>query len=344
MAAVGLLVWVLVSKYLDHLPLYRLEQIAARDQVILSRSTLAEWVGRTGVALQPLVDRLTELLLKRGTLHADETPVAQLDPGSGKTKKAYLWAYRSNDLESGPKIVVFDYQSGRSGEHARQFLGTWQGHLLVDDYTGYKALFSSERQQAAPCTELGCWSHARRKFFDLHPANASPVALAALTRIGKLYAIEQQGKDLSSEARKALRSEYAKPVLAALQQWLIETRARTANGGSLAKALDYTLRRWPALIRYADTGHLPIDNNPVENVIRPLALGKKNWLFAGSELAGQRAAAIQSLLGTAKLNGLNPASWLRDTLEKLPTWPNSRIDELLPFPTVDKKWQSEDDV
>jgi transposase len=343
MAAVGLLVWVLISKYLDHLPLYRLEQIAARDRVILSRSTLAEWVGRSGVALQPLVDRLTELLLERGTIHADETPVAQLDPGSGKTKKAYLWAYRSNDLEPGPKIVVFDYQPGRSGEHARQFLGTWQGHLLVDDYTGYKALFASERQQAPPCTELGCWSHTRRKFFDLHQANASPVALAALTRIGKLYAIEQQGKDLSIEARKALRAEYAKPVLTALQQWLIETRARTANGGSLAKALDYTLRRWPALIRYADTGHQPIDNNPVENIIRPIALGKKNWLFTGSELAGKRAAAIQSLLGTAKLNGLNPVAWLRDTLEKLPTWPNSRIDELLPFPTADNKWQSEED-
>lgn len=222
----------------------------------------------------------------RGTLPADETPVAQLDPGSGKTQKAYLWAYRSNDLESGPKIVVFDYQSGRSGEHARQFLGTWQDHLLVDDYTGYKALFSSERQQAAPCTEQGCWSHARRKFFDWHQAHASPVALAALTRIGKLYDIEQQGKDLSSEARKALRAEYAKPVLTVLQQWLTETRARTASAGSLAKALDDTLRRWPALICYADTGHLPIDNNPVENVIRPIAPGKKNWLFAGSELAG----------------------------------------------------------
>ena len=137
MAAVGLLVWVLISKYLDHLPLYRLEQIAARDRVILARSTLAEWVGRTGVALQPLVDRLTELLLKRGTLHVDETPVPQLDPGSGKTKRAYLWAYRSNDLEAGSRIIVFDYRGGRSGEHARQFLGSWQGHLMVDDYGGY---------------------------------------------------------------------------------------------------------------------------------------------------------------------------------------------------------------
>lgn len=331
MAAVGLLTWILISKYLDHLPLYRLEQIAARDNIILARSTLAEWVGRTGVALQPLADRLSEILLERGTLHADETPVPQLDPGRGKTKRAYIWAYRSNDLEAGPRIIVFDYQGGRSGEHARQFLGTWQGHLLVDDYGGYKALFSTARQEASPCIELGCWAHARRKFFDLHQANASSMALEALTRIGQLYAIEQQGKALDIEARQQLRAEQSRPVLDALHQWLIQTRANTANGGGSAKAIDYTLKRWPAMIRYAETGHLPIDNNPVENTIRSIALGKKNWLFAGSERAGQRAAAIQTLLGTAKINGIDPAAWLRDTLEKLPTWPNSRIDELLPF-------------
>ena len=331
MAAVGLLVWVLISKYLDHLPLYRLEQIAARDRVVLARSTLAEWVGRTGVALQPLADRLTKLLLERGTLHADETPVPQLDPGSGKTKKAYLWAYRSNDLEEGPRIIVFDYRGGRSGEHARQFLGTWQGHLVVDDFGGYKALFSAARQEASPCIELGCWAHARRKFFDLHQANASPMALEALTRIGELYLIEQQGKALSIDARQQLRLEQSQPALNTLHDWLIQTRIKTANGGGSAKALDYTLKRWQSLTRYAETGHLPIDNNPVENVIRPIALGKKNWLFVGSERAGQRAAAIQTLLGTAKLNGLDSAAWLRDTLEKLPTWPNSRIDELLPL-------------
>jgi transposase len=329
MAAVGLLVWVLMSKYLDHLPLYRLEQIAARDQVILSRSTMAEWVGRTGVALQPLVARLTELLLNRSTLHIDETPIPQLDPGSGKTKRAYLWAYRSNDLEEGHRIIVFDYRGGRSGEHARQFLGAWQSHLMVDDYGGYKALFTAARQD--PCIELGCWAHARRKFYDLYQANESSMALAALTRIGHLYSIEQQGQALSSVARQQLRVEQSQPALNALHEWLIQTRIKTANGGGSAKALDYTLKRWPALIRYAETGHLPIDNNPVENTIRPIALGKKNWLFTGSERAGQRAAAIQTLLGTAKLNGLDPAAWLRDTLEKLPTWPNSRIDELLPF-------------
>jgi transposase len=343
MAAVGLLTWVMVSKYLDHLPLYRLEQIAARDQVILASSTLAEWVGCTGVALQPLADRLREVLLEHGTIHADETPVAQLDPGSGKTKRAYLWAYRSNDLEAGPRIIVFDYRGGRSGEHARQFLGAWQGHLVVDDYGGYKALFSPARQEALPCIELGCWAHARRKFFDLHQANASSMALEALTRIGQLYTIEQQGKALDIDARQQLRAQQSQPVLDALHQWLTKTRANTANGGGSAKAMDYTLKRWTALLRYAETGHLPIDNNPVENSIRPIALGKKNWLFAGSERAGIRAAAIQTLLGTAKLNGIDPAAWLRDTLEKLPTWPNSRIDELLPFarPVEDVKAQGD---
>jgi transposase len=326
MAAVGLLTWVMISKFQDHLPLYRLEQIAMRDKVILSRSTLADWVGRIGVALQPLVDRLIWHLLQGNSLHADETPVSQLDPGRGKTRKAYLWAYRSNDLVEGPRIIVFDYQAGRSGEHARQFLGAWQGHLMVDDYVGYKALFSS-----AGCIELACLAHARRKFFDLHQANQSSMALEALQRIGELYGLEAQGRDLDADARKQLRAEQSLPQLQALHDWLIRTRVNTANGGASAKAIDYTLKRWPALIRYAETGHLPIDNNPVENCIRPIALGKKNWLFTGSERAGQRAAAIQTLLGTAKLNGLNPAEWLKDTLEKLPTWPNSRIDELLPL-------------
>jgi transposase len=330
MAAVGLLTWIMISKYVDHLPLYRLEQIAARDNVILARSTLAEWVGRVGVALQPLVDRLTWHLLQGNTLHADETPVAQLDPGRGKTRKAYLWAYRSNDLESGPPIIVFDYHPGRSGAHARQFMGEWRGHLMVDDYGGYKALFSSMDKTAA-CTELACFAHARRKFFDLHHANQSPMAFEALQRIGQLYAIEAEGKPLTIAERKALRTEKSLPILSALHEWLIHTRVNTANGGASARALDYTLKRWPALVRYAETGHLPIDNNPVENCIRPIALGKKNWLFTGSERAGQRAAAIQTLLGTAKLNGLNPAEWLKETLEKLPAWPNSRIDELLPL-------------
>ncbi len=248
MAAPGLLSWVLTSKYLNHLPLYRLEQIAAREQVTLSRSTMAEWVGRIGVALQPLADRLTWHLLQGNTLHADETPVAQLEPGKGKTRKSYLWAYRSKDLEPESRIIVFDYQTGRSGRHVQNFLENWQGHLLVDDYGGYKALFSEK--QTNPCIELGCWAHARRKFFDLHKANNSPMAFEALQRIGNLYAIEAEGKELTIEARQQLRKEKGLAELEALHDWLIQTRTQTAYGGGSAKALDYTMKRWPSLVRY----------------------------------------------------------------------------------------------
>ena len=267
--------------------------------------------------------------LKGKFLRVTRPPVAQLDPGSGKTQRAYLWAYRSNDLQPGPRIIIFDYQTGRSGRHAQSFLENWQGHLLVDDYGGYKALFAEKQTES--CTELACWAYARRKFFDLHQANSSLMALEALQRIGNLYTIEAEGKDLTIAERQQLREEKSLPELEALHDWLVQTRAQTANGGGSAKALDYTLKRWVSLIRYAQTGHLPIDNNPVENVIRPIAIGKKNWLFAGSERAGQRAAAIQTLLGTAQLNGLNPSDWLKDILTKLPIWPNNRIDELLPL-------------
>jgi transposase len=325
MAAVGLLAWVLVGKYLDHLPLYRLEGIAARSGVTLSRSTLAEWVGRLGVALDPLAQRLAELLRQRVVLHADETPVRQLDPGSGKTHRAYLWAYRSNVLDTGPPIVVFDYQTSRSGAHARNFLQDWQGSLMVDDFGGYKALFTQG------VTELGCLAHARRKFFELNQAQPNTIAQEALARIAALYEIESRGRVMSIEERTALRQSEAAPLLESLHDWLRATRLTVANGGGTAKAIDYSLKRWPALSRYATDGSLPIDNNPVENAIRPVCLGKKNWLFTGSERAGQRAAAIQSLLATAQLNGLDPAAWLRSTLEKLPTCLHRNIDSLLPL-------------
>ena len=179
--------------------------------------------------------------------------------------------------------------------------------------------------------ELGCMVHARRKYFDLNEAQANPTAQEALRRIAALYAIEAQGRDMDVEERAQLRREYALPQLQALHDWLLQTRVTVANGGGTAKAIDYSLKRWAALSRYATAGNFPIDNNPVENVIRPIALGRKNWLFTGSEQAGKRAAAIQTLLGTAKLNGLDPAAWLRDTLEKLPTCLNSQIDSLLPL-------------
>jgi len=328
LAAPGLHAWVLIQKYLDHLPLYRIEKISERQGVPIARSTLAQWVGQLGVSLQPLVDRLTERLKQGQVLHADETPVQQLDPGQGKTKRAYLWAYRSNDLENAPRIVVFDYQTSRSGQHARDFLAEWRGYLMVDDYGGYKESFRHG------VTELACLAHCRRKFFDLHATpGGHPVAAEVLRRIGELYAIEARGHAGDAASRLALRQQESLPKLQALHERLIDQRIKTADGTGLARAIDYTLKRWPAVMRYANLGHLPIDNNPVENAIRPIAIGKKNWLFAGSERAGKRAAAIQSLLATAKINDLEPYAWLRDTLEKLPSWPYSRIDELLPLRT-----------
>ena len=327
LASTGLLTWVMISKFIDHLPLYRIEQIAARERVPLAVSTQAAWVGRVGAALHPLVDRLVELQRQRRVLHADETPVPQLDPGRGKTKRAYLWAYRSNDLDPGPPIIVFDFQPGRSGQHAQDFLHGWHGHLMVDDYVGYKSLFGQA------ITELACLAHCRRKFNDLYVANQSPLAAEALRRIGELYLIEEQAREYTVADRLQLRQQEAQPRLASFHHWLMETRTKVADGGGIARAIDYSLRRWTAVVRYANSGNLPIDNNAIENEIRPIALGKKNWLFAGSERAGKRAAAIQTLLGTARINGLNPSAWLKDTLDKLPTWPNSRIDELLPLRT-----------
>jgi transposase len=320
-AAPGLLAQVTIAKYVDHLPLYRQEAIYARSGIELSRSTMAEWIGAIGVALAPLTAALRAELRTLPVLHADETPVAQLDPGAGKTKRAYLFAYRS---ATETPIVLFDYCSNRSGRHAAAFLGDWRGALMVDDYAGYKALFGNG------VTELGCWAHARRKFFDLHAANKSAIANEALQRIAALYGIEQAAKDLDAEARHAYRQQHAKPKLAELKAWLDALRQKVLGASGTLNAIDYTLRRWAALTRYLDDGRYPIDNNPVENAIRPIALGRKNWLFAGSETAGQRAAAIMSLLATAKANGHDPHAWLTDVLTRLPTTLDRDIETLLP--------------
>jgi transposase len=320
-AAPGLLAQVVIAKYTDHLPLYRQEALYARSGVEFNRTTLAEWVGAVGVALAPLWVTLRTELLTRPVLHADETPVAQLDPGTGKTKRCYLFAYRSAD---GLPLVVFDYRPSRSGAHVRELLGPWRGALMVDDYAGYKALW------ALGVTELGCWAHARRKFFDLEAANKSVLAAEALGRIGKLYRIEAQAADYDTAARHAHRSQYARPEVDALFSWLTAIRSKVSDGSGTANAIDYALRREAALRRYLNDGRYPIDNNPVENAIRPIALGRKNWLFAGSARAGERAAAIMSLIATAKANGHDPHAWLTDVLTRLPTTLDRDIGDLLP--------------
>jgi transposase len=320
-AAPGLLAQVAIQKYTDHLPLYRQEAIFARHGITLSRTTLAEWIGVIGLRLQPLVDALRARLLQSPVLHADETPVAQLDPGAGKTKRAYLFAYRSTGEQP---IVVFDYCASRAGKHAADFLGDWKGALMVDDYGGYKALF------AGGITELACWAHARRKFVDVHKASASPLAKEAIERIGALYAIEAKLRDLDDDTRHGERQRHLAPKLDELKRWLDDLSSKALGNSGLATAVRYTLKRWSALTRVLDDGRHPIDNNPIENAIRPIAIGRKNWLFTGSDTAGQRAAALMSLIATAKAHGIEPHAWLADTLTRLPTTKDRDIESLLP--------------
>ena len=323
----GLLAQVLVAKYADHLPLYRQEAIFGRAGLAIPRSTLAQWVGICGVRLQPLVDALKAQMLQHRVLHADETPVQMLKPGNGKTHRAYLWAYAPGAFE-GMKSVVYDFCESRAGEHARAFLGEWRGSLTCDDFSGYKALIASG------VTEVGCLAHARRTFFDLHAANKSQIAEFALQQFAKVYDIEREAKEISADERKAMRQRHTQPVLDALHQWMLLQRQKVPEGSATAKALDYSLRRWVALTRFCNDGQLPIDNNWIENQIRPIALGRSNWLFAGSLRAGQRAAAVMSLIQSARMNGHDPYAYLKDVLTRLPTHKASQIEELLPH-----RWQ-----
>ena len=319
----GLLAQVLVAKYADHLPLYRQESLFGRCGYPIARSTLAQWVGVCGVQLQPLVDALKSAMLQSGVVHADETPLAMLKPGNKKTHRAYLWAYAPSTFGD-LKAVVYDFCESRAGEHARAFLGDWSGGLVCDDFSGYKASFG------AAITEVGCMAHARRKFFDLHVSSKSEIAQQALTYIGQLYEIEREVKQFGADERGRIRKDKSAPLVGALHQWMLLQRHRVTDGTAIAKALDYSLKRWVALSRFVQDGHLPIDNNWIENQIRPIAIGRKNWLFAGSLRAGQRAAAVMSLIQSAKLNGHDPYAYLKDVLARLPTQKNSRIDELLP--------------
>ena len=319
----GLLAHVLVAKYADHLPLYRQETIFGRAGHAIPRSTLAQWVGKSGVALQPLANALREALIRQSTLHADETPVPMLSPGKKKTHQAYIWAYASTS-QSALQAVVYEFAPSRAGKHAREFLQDWQGKLVCDDFAGYKAGF------AQGMIEIGCWAHARRKFYDLDAAGKSTIAKQALSYIGQLYEIETGAKALTPPQRQTVREEKAAPIIDELYEWMIAQRQRVPKGSATSKAIHYSLKRWPALVRYLDDGEVPIDNNWVENQIRPWALGRKNWLFAGSLRSGQRAAAIMSLIQSAKLNGHDPYAYLKDVLLRLPTQRASAIDELLP--------------
>ena len=319
--APGLLAQVVLAKLDDHLPLYRQEEIYRRSGVHIPRSSMAQWVGVCGVRLEPLAQALKDHLLAQPVLHADETPVAELAPGTGKTHRAYVWVYRSALTPA----VVFDYCASRAGAHARDFLQDWSGTLLTDDFSGYKALYAQGQ-----VVEAGCWAHVRRKFFEAHKLVGSAIAQEALARIGALYAIEQTLREHPPDGRAALRQQRSLPLLDALHAWLVEQRQLLAKADATARAIDYALGRWRALCVFATDGRVPIDNNAVENAIRPLALGRKNWLFVGSPQAGSRAAVLMTLIESAKLCEVDPWAYLKDVLTKLPTWPNSRLGELLP--------------
>jgi transposase len=333
----GLLAQVLVAKYADHQPLYRQEGIFERAGMAIPRSTLAQWVGVCGVQLQPLVEALRGVLLGRDVLHADETPVAMLSPGKGKTHRAYIWSYGSTQFD-GVHAVVYDFADSRAAAHPRGFLEGWSGKLVCDDYSGYKGLF------ATGITEVGCLAHARRKFHDLWVNHHRALAEEALKLFGALYDVERAARELSGEERQRMRQLQSRPIVDKLREWLVLHRQQATDGTAIAKAIDYSLGRWPALTRFLDDGSLPIDNNWVENRIRPIALGRSNWLFAGSLRAGKRAAAVMSLIQSARLNGHDPYRYLKDALERLPTQPASRIGELLPHAwaptsaTLDPGW------
>lgn len=319
----GLLAHVLIAKYADHLPLYRQERIFERAGLTLARSTLAEWIGVCGLQLAPLAQALKQSLLKQSILHADETPVPMLKPGKKKTHKAYIWAYAS-PANAEHKAVYYDFTEGRSGQYARNVLENWQGHLVCDDYGGYKQCFKQG------VIEVGCMAHARRKFVELHESGRSQIAEQAIQLFAQLYAIEQEIKGLKPDERHRIRQLKAKPITDLLLKWLQTHREKVPKGGVSEKAINYSLKRWDALTRYQEDGRLPIDNNWVENQMRPWALGRKNWLFAGSLRSGQRAANIMSLIQSAKMNGLEPYAYLKDVLNRLPTHKASQVDDLLP--------------
>ena len=337
-ATPALLAHVLISKYADHLPLYRQSLIYQRSGVYLSDSTLADWVGRCGVQLGFLVNRLRQMILTQPILHADETPVKILNAYGtkdikGKLKQGYVWAYVTPQ-HSPIKAVVYDFAQGRGSEYPNAFLNGFKGKLICDGYNGYKPLFGRG------VTEVGCMAHARRKFHELHVTGQSLISIEALELFQTLYTIEREideqfEKNQSPIPRDAqivrqIRQQKAKPVADKLYAWLQQKRLGTTKNAAITKAIEYCLKRWQALTRYLDDGNLPIDNNWAENQMRPWALGRKNWLFAGSLESGQRAANVMSIIQSARLNGIDPYAYLADVLRRLPTHKDKFIDDLLP--------------
>ena len=328
----GLAAHVLVSRFVDHIPYYRQETINARSGAHTPRTTLASWSGASAAELEPLGLAHKAFVLGSRVLHADETPVPMLDPGAGRTKRAYIWGYARSEFD-GQRVVVYDFCVGRGAKYPAAFLQGWDGTLVCDDYKGYEPVFKLGRR-----IEAGCLVHARRKFEELiKNGHASAVADEAMRRLAWIFWIEKQARDVSALERLAIRQDQTRPHWDQLHEWLCGERKRVPDGSGIAGAIDYSLNRREPLGRFLEDGDVSCHNNHLENLLRPWAMGRKAWLFAGSELAGKRAATVMSLVQSAKLHGHDPWAYLKDVLTRLPTYPSRRIDELLPH-----RWTSAD--
>ena len=324
---------VLVSRYADHLPLYRQAQIWTRQGVALDRSTLAAWVGTAAAEIAPVVGRLKEILLTSARLFADETVVPVLDPGRGRTKQGYFWAIARDDRPWGgsdPPAVVYTYAPGRGHDHGRALLGGYRGILQCDGYAAYKKL--ADPAAGGPGKLAFCWSHVRRGFYDLAKSGNAPIATEALERIAALYRIETDIRGGSAAARQAAREARSRPLLSELRTWFEARVAKLFARGPTAGAIGYALHHWDGLVRFVDDGRIEIDSNTVERSMRPGALSRKNSLFAGSDEGGENWGAVASLVETCKLNAVDPQRYLPDLLHRLVNgWPQARIDDLMPW-------------
>ena len=326
-----LLAHILFSKYGLHLPLNRQSDTYEREGIDLDVSTLADWVGAAAATLMPLVDVIRAHVLAAERIHADDTTVPVL--AKGKTRTGRLWTYVRDDrpfVGPDPPAAVFFYSRDRGGEHPEQHLASYAGLMQADAYAGFNRLYEANRKPG-PIVEAACWAHARRKFFDLARINKAPIAIEAVKRIDALFAIKRQLNGASPDERLHVRHERSRSLVIELEGWLREQRARVSKNGEIGKAIDYSLKRWSALTRFLDDGRICMSNNAAERELRAIAVGRRNWTFAGSDEGGRRAAAIYTLIATAKLNNIDPQAWLADVLARLPDHPAKRIHEFLPW-------------